>query len=83
MHNLSAMSKREAEAFLAQARERRTCLTYVMRRDGSLVTRSTWDEWRWRWRRLNRGLLAAARPYVLHRHLSRASLRAGEPRETV
>lgn len=39
VHNLSAMTQREAEAFIEKTSGRRTCMTYVMRRDGSLVTR--------------------------------------------
>lgn len=70
VHNLSAMSRREADVFLAQAQGRRTCLTYVMRRDGTLVTRSWRDVCRWRWQRWHRSLLLALRVGILVRRLS-------------
>lgn len=72
VHNLSALSKPEAEAFLAASKSRRTCLTYVMRRDGSMVTRSARDAWKWRTMRLARGTVAAVRAYLLLRRLARA-----------
>lgn len=39
VHNLSAMSRTEAEAFLQRAGEGRTCIRFFRRADGTIMTR--------------------------------------------
>jgi hypothetical protein len=43
VHNLSAMSSRERERFVAQAGSGRQCIAYELRPDGSMVTPSPWS----------------------------------------
>lgn len=42
VHNLSAMSSREREQFIAQAGDGRQCIAYELRPGGSMVTPSRW-----------------------------------------
>lgn len=77
VHNLSALSKPEAAAFLEASKTRRTCLTYVMSRDGTMVTRSTRDAWKWRGQRFVRGWVAVVRTYMLLRSLTRGTRGSG------
>jgi hypothetical protein len=65
--NLSAMSSRERERFVAQAGSGRQCIAYELRADGSMVTPSWWSKlWqpfpRMKWAAL--ALLAAVLPFA-------------------
>ena len=43
VHNLSAMSSRERERFVARSGSGRQCIAYELRPDGSMVTPSWWS----------------------------------------
>ena len=44
VHNLSAMTERERTRFTANANGR-TCIAYVVRQDGSMITEGRWTRW--------------------------------------
>ena len=62
VHNLSAMKPAERTQFVAETRDR-ACITYELRADGTMVTRSRWN-WVLRPLRAFAALLAAMLPFA-------------------
>ena len=62
VHNLSAMSPGERVQFVAETRGR-ACITYELRGDGTMITRSRWD-WVLRPLRAFAALFAAMLPFA-------------------